>query len=68
MSNTDASEENVESPSTYGNYGYREYRKTEKKKIKTKKDDPNLVTDYSKYSVGVEPEEVPASPESDENK
>jgi hypothetical protein len=30
MSNTNASESNVESPSTYGNEGYKEYRKKEK--------------------------------------
>jgi hypothetical protein len=30
MSNTNASEDNVESPSTYGNKGYKEYRKKEK--------------------------------------
>jgi hypothetical protein len=34
MSNTEASEENVKSPSTYGNKGYEEYRKKEKKKKK----------------------------------
>jgi hypothetical protein len=34
MSNTNASEENTESPSTYGNEGYKEYRKREKSKIK----------------------------------
>jgi hypothetical protein len=32
MSNTNASESNVESPSTYGNEGYKEYRKKEKSK------------------------------------
>jgi hypothetical protein len=32
MSNTNASEENVESPSTYGNEAYKEHRKQEKKK------------------------------------
>jgi len=32
MSNTEASEENVKSPSTYGNKGYEEYRKKEKMK------------------------------------
>jgi hypothetical protein len=32
MSNTNASEDNVESPSTYGNEGYKEYRKKEKSK------------------------------------
>jgi hypothetical protein len=30
MSNTNALENNVESPSTYGNEGYKEYRKKEK--------------------------------------
>jgi hypothetical protein len=30
MSNANASEDNVESPSTYGNKGYKEYRKKEK--------------------------------------
>ena len=35
MSNIEASEENVKSPSTYGNDGYQEYRKKEKKKNKT---------------------------------
>jgi hypothetical protein len=34
MSNTNASEENVESPSTYGNEGYKEYRKKERSKVK----------------------------------
>ena len=34
MSNTEASEENVKSPSTYGNKGYEEYRKKEKMKKK----------------------------------
>jgi len=32
MSNTDASEENVESTSTYGNDGYQEYREWKEKK------------------------------------
>lgn len=40
MSNTEASEDNVKSPSTYGNEGYQEYRKKEKKKNKT---DPEKV-------------------------
>lgn len=40
MSNTEASEDNVKSPSTYGNDGYQEYRKKEKKKNKT---DPEKV-------------------------
>jgi hypothetical protein len=35
MSNIEASEENVKSPSTYGNNAYEEYRKKEKKKKKT---------------------------------
>ena len=30
MNNTEASEENVKSPSTYGNKGYEEYRKRDK--------------------------------------
>jgi hypothetical protein len=32
MSNTNATEGNIESPSTYGDEGYRNYRKKEKKK------------------------------------
>jgi hypothetical protein len=32
MSNIDASGENVESPSTYGNTAYKDYRKREKEK------------------------------------
>jgi hypothetical protein len=35
MSNIEASEENVKSPSTYGNDAYQEFRKKEKKKDKT---------------------------------
>jgi hypothetical protein len=35
MSNIEASEENVKSPSTYGNNAYEGYRKKEKKKNKT---------------------------------
>jgi hypothetical protein len=42
MSNTEASEENVESPSTYGNKGYEEYRKKEKQK---KKEIPPFTTE-----------------------
>ena len=34
MSNIEASEENVKSPSTYGNDAYQEYRKKEKKENK----------------------------------
>ena len=37
MSNVNASEDNVESPSTYGGHAYREYRKKEKKKRQEKK-------------------------------
>lgn len=37
MSNVDASEENVESPSTYGGQAYIEYRKKEKKRRGKKK-------------------------------
>jgi hypothetical protein len=70
MSNTEASEENVKSPSTYGNDGYQEYRKKEKKK--KNKTDPekeglNTVISYSKYAVGGESKEVPASAGLDEN-
>jgi hypothetical protein len=32
MSNSNASGDNVESPSTYGNEGYKEYRKKERSK------------------------------------
>jgi hypothetical protein len=42
MSNTEASEENVKSPSTYGDKGYEEYRKKEKKK---KKEIPPFTTE-----------------------
>ena len=107
MSNTEASEDNVKSPSTYGNDGYEEYRKKEKmkkkevpvftaehqmknvnenagldendnfihrmqnqeyrKKVKVEnKNDPeeeglNRDISYSKYAVGGESKEVPAS-------
>jgi hypothetical protein len=69
MSNTEASEENVKSPSTYGNDGYEEYRKKEKKKNKTdpEKEGLNTVISYSKYAVGGESKEVPASAGLDEN-
>ncbi len=114
MSNTEASEENVKSPSTYGNKGYEEYRKNEKKKKKEippftsehhmknvnenagldendnyihrrmqkqeyrkkekqkNKTDPekegfNTVISYSKYAVGGESKEVPASAGLDED-
>jgi len=69
MSNTEASEDNVKSPSTYGNEGYQEYRKKEKKKNKTdlEKEGLNTVISYSKYAVGGESKEVPASAGLDEN-
>jgi hypothetical protein len=69
MSNTEASEENVKSPSTYGNDGYEEYRKKEKKKNKTdlEKKSLNTVISYSKYAVGGESKEVPASAGLDKN-
>jgi hypothetical protein len=38
LSNINASEDNVESPSTYGNEAYTEHRKEEKKKKKKKED------------------------------
>jgi hypothetical protein len=62
MSNTKSSEDNVKSPSTYGNEGYQEYRKKEKKKNKTdlEKEDLNTDISYSKYAVGGESKEVPA--------
>ena len=63
MSNTEASEENVTSPSTYENKGYEEYRKKEKRKNKTDPEKEGLNTDisYSKYAVGGESKEVPAT-------
>ena len=63
MSNTESSEDNVKSPSTYGNEGYQEYRKKEKKKNKTglEKEDLNTGISYSKYAVGGESKEVPAT-------
>jgi hypothetical protein len=69
MSNTGASEDNVESPSTYGKVGYQEYRKKEKKKNNTdaEKEGLNSGIRYSKYAVGGESKEVPASPGLDEN-
>ena len=69
MSNTESSEDNVKSPSTYGNEGYQEYRKKEKKKNKTglEKEDLNTGISYSKYAVGGESKEVPASAGLDEN-
>jgi hypothetical protein len=48
MSNTEASEENVKSPSTYGNDGYQEYRKKEKMK---KKEIPPFTTEYHMKNV-----------------
>jgi hypothetical protein len=40
MSNTEASEDNTESPSTYGNEAYKGYRK-EKQKEQKKEDEKN---------------------------
>ena len=48
MSNTEASEENVKSPSTYGNKGYEEYRKKEKMK---KKEIPAFTTEHHMKNV-----------------
>jgi hypothetical protein len=69
MSNTKASEENVESPSTYGNEAYQRYRKKEKKKDITysEKEGHNSDISYSKYVVGGEAKEVPSSPELGKN-
>ncbi|HYZ49768.1 MAG TPA: hypothetical protein VE593_02695 [Nitrososphaeraceae archaeon] len=39
MSNTNASEENVESPSSYGNEAYKQHRIQEKKKGRRQEDD-----------------------------
>jgi hypothetical protein len=41
MSNTDASEENVESPSTYGNEAYKQHRIQEKKKQHRREEEPS---------------------------
>jgi hypothetical protein len=41
MSNVNASEENVESPSTYGNEAYKQHRMQEKKK-QHKREEPSL--------------------------
>jgi hypothetical protein len=69
MSNTEASEENVKSPSTYGNKGYEEYRKREKRKNKTDPDKESLNTgiSYTKYAVGGESKEVPAGLDENDN-
>jgi len=69
MNNTEASEKNVKSPSTYGNEAYQEYRKKERKKIVDDAEKESLGHDiaYSKYAVGGESKEVPASPELKEN-
>jgi len=56
-------------PSTYGNVGYQEYRKKQKKKNKSEveKENHNMGIRYSKYTVGGKTKEVPASPGLDEN-
>jgi hypothetical protein len=41
MSNTSASEENVESPSTYGNEAYKQHRIHEKKKQHRREVEPS---------------------------
>ena len=48
MSNTEASEENVKSPSTYGNKGYEEYRMKEKKE---KKEIPPFTSEHHMKNV-----------------
>lgn len=65
MNNTEASEKNVKSPSTYGKEAYQEYRKKERKKIVYDAEKETLGHDiaYTKYAVGGESKEVPASPE-----
>ena len=45
MSNINATEGNVESPSTYGQEGYRAYRKQEKKKQEERNYKSNFQTD-----------------------
>jgi hypothetical protein len=67
MSNTGSSEENVKSPSTYGNDAYQKYRKKEKKKKKKPDLEKKGLNSYSKYAVGGESKEVPASAGLDEN-
>ena len=69
MSNTEASEENAKSPSTYGNEAYQQYRKKEKKKNITHPEmqGHSSVVSYSKYAVGGESKEVPASLGVEEN-
>jgi len=52
MSNTEASEENVKSPSTYGDKGYEEYRKKEKK---GKKEIPPFTTEHHMKNVNENP-------------
>ena len=48
MSNIEASEENVKSPSTYGNKGYEEYRKKGKKE---KKEIPPFTSEHHMKNV-----------------
>ena len=63
MSNSNASEDNVESPSTYGDKGYKDYRKRERRKniADPEKENLDMVIASSKYAVGGESTEVPAS-------
>ena len=70
MSGTDASEENVKSPSTYGKKATKSIeRRKKKKKNKTnvEKESINMGIRYSKFAVGGESKEVPASLGLDEN-
>jgi len=48
MSNSEASDENVKSPSTYGKEAYEEYRKKEKKENKT---NPDKANKYSERQI-----------------
>ena len=65
MNNTKSSEKNVKSPSTYDNEAYQRYTKKERKKMANDPEKENLGHDiaYTKYAVGGESKEVPASPE-----
>jgi hypothetical protein len=43
LSNTNSSEDNIESPSTYGSKAYREYRKKEKSKDNSSRNRHNSI-------------------------
>jgi hypothetical protein len=49
MSNTDASEGNVESQSTYGNEAYKQHRMQEKKKQHSREEDHSLESNDVKW-------------------